>query len=423
MKRFFLISLALIMTAAFAGCSVKPPSPPAAETSEEPTSMPVSCINEKGQVVPLSVFISDESKLASAEYDRRYTDANNDFAITMINAQKEGWTGVFSPLSLQIALQILANGGDTAAANELLAGVCPGMTKAAANASSAKLISMLLESKGVNISSAVIVDKMNAICEEFANDAADYYRASVGALDFSDPETALNEVNGWVEQNTDGLIKKLLDDLDSDTAVVILNALTLKLDWKKPFTAMRELTEFKGANGESQLVGMIQTTEKMKYGEFEQGQMVLVPYVGEEYAMAVILPAEGFSPAEAAASIMGRTDECADTSVMLKMPKIDLDSKLDVLAMADDLNIDSGVSGTFNKIVADSGIQVTQIVQGATLSVTEFGTTAAAATAIVGRKGIMLPEAEMICDRPYAMVIYHVETGAVLFVSLVNDAA
>lgn len=423
MKRILLISLAIVMTAAFMGCTGTVSPSPAEQTTEVPTSMPVSSINEKGQIVPLSVFISDENKLSSAQFDPRYKDANNDFAITMINAMDEGWTGVFSPLSLQIALQILANGGDPDIAYDLLSEICPGMTMDVVNESSAKLISLFLESKGVSISNAVIVDKMSALCEEFANKAADYYRASVGALDFSDPEAALAEVNRWVEENTDGLIKELLDELEDDTSVVILNALTLKLDWEKQFTAMRELTEFNGANGKTQLVGMIQKTDKMQYGEFEQGQMAIVPYVGNEYAMAVILPAYGFSPAEAAASILGRTDECSEKAVFLSMPKIDVESKLDILAMADKLNIDSGVSGMYNKIVAGESVQVTQIVHGAMLSVTEYGTTAAAATAIVGRKGIMLPEAELICNRPYAMVIYHVETGAVLFVSLVNDAA
>ena len=52
---------------------------------------------------------------------------------------------------------------------------------------------------------------------------------------------------------------------------------------------------------------------------------------------------------------------------------------------------------------------------------TESGTTAAAATAIVGTKGVEWFETEMVCDRPFAMVIYNVETGAVLFVSVVNS--
>ena len=423
MKRMFSLLLAVLMASAMIGCTAVPGTSVPDNTEEVQNTMPVACLNEKGQIVPLSMHFSDENKIQTATYDPRYTVANNDFAITMINSMDDNATEIFSPLSLQIALQILANGGDEATANVLLEEICPGMSMEAVNESSSNLIAAFLRSNGVNISNAVIADKNSRLCEKFANIAADSYRASVGALDFSDPVAALNEINGWVRENTDGLIDRLLDELGTDTSIVILNALTLKLNWAEPFTAMRELTEFHGTNGKLQSIGMMNIVTELQYGSFDQGEMAIVPYEGGEYAMAVILPASGVSAKDAAASLLGRADECSTKMVGLKMPKIDIDSKFDILAMADKLNIEEGVSGCFPRLVADGAISVTQIVQGAMLSVTETGTTAAAATAIVGRKSLSPSrgEVEMLCDRPYAMVIYHVETGAVLFVSLVNN--
>jgi serpin B len=120
--------------------------------------------------------------------------------------------------------------------------------------------------------------------------------------------------------------------------------------------------------------------------------------------------------------MLPRINDCTPSAVFVEMPKVELDNKHDVLAMADKLGIKDGVYGGFTQLTPDSLVAVSSIVQGATLSVTEQGTVASAATAVVGVKGgAMIAENELICNRPYAMVIYHVETGSVLFVSVVND--
>ena len=104
------------------------------------------------------------------------------------------------------------------------------------------------------------------------------------------------------------------------------------------------------------------------------------------------------------------------------MPKVTLDSTTDALDIADRLGIEEGVKGSFTRLIDDESAVVSKIVQGAHIEVNETGTTAAAATAIVATKNGPVPtEKEVVCDRPYAMVILHADTGAVLFMSIVND--
>jgi serpin B len=416
LKRIISISLAVLMGVMFAGCSAtNEPAPAPADNTAH-----TNYINKPGESAPLSIRITDSEIMSASEYKVSYTNANNDFAVIMTNAMEDGWTGVYSPLSLQIALQVLAMGGDEATSEELLNELCPGMTRADVNASTARLIDMLMKSKGVTINSAVISNNAYQVCEQFANDAANYYLASVGALDFGDPQKALAEINGWIEKNTDGLVKDLLDRVGHDTALVILNALTLKLNWKTPFSALREFIEFTNYKGETEPAPAMKLAADLEYGKFDEGQMVILPYEGDEYAMALILPAEGVTPREAAAALIGRYGECSEMSVSVKMPKVEIDTRLDVLGMADKLNIANGINGKFTNLIGED-VSITVIKQGAYLSVTESGTTAAAATAVVASKGIVLTEADLVIDRPFAMVIYHVETGAVLFVSLVNS--
>lgn len=417
-KKILSMALVFIMAFSVVGCAKI-----SDDNGNNDSTPSVAYINEAGKVAPLSVHVTDEGVMASAVFDSTYADKANEFAKVMINAQENDWTGVFSPLSLQIALQILALGGDETTTENLLNAVCPGMTKEDVDQSCAKLISMLLSTKGFTMNNAVISNKALRVCRDFAENAANYYNASVGALDFSKPEAALKEINGWIENNTDGLIKELLDQVSADTAVVILNALTLKLEWNKPFTVLREQILFTASDGSSQGATALKLIDEFEYGKFDEGEMVILPYKGGEYAMAMILPSEGMTPASAASALIGRQGGCEYKVVSIKMPKIEVSTKLDILAMADKLNIDKGVGGSFPNLVDDSFIHISQIVHGATLSVTESGTTAAAATAIVASRGVSLQhsEVDLVFDRPYAMVIYHVETGAVMFVSIINS--
>ena len=204
---------------------------------------------------------------------------------------------------------------------------------------------------------------------------------------------------------------------------MILNALTLDLKWENQFHALRELIEFKGAKGQ-QLIGAIAASGSYNYGKFDEGEMVVIPYAGGEYAMAVILPAEGSTPREAAGALMGRAASCSPANLIIKLPKIDLTTKLDILAMRDKLGLSEALEGgNWSNLTSDGSVAISRIEQQSVLSLSETGTRAASATIVVGTKGAanLVGDREFVCDRPFAMVIYHVETGTVMYVSLVNS--
>ncbi len=420
LKKILSLALAFLMCAGFAGCTGTDAPQNTAEPQND-ASPEAGRLNAPGSELPLAVYTSNSGLMDEAKYSAAYTAANNAFAARMAQTLGREGNAVFSPLSLQIALQVLANGGDDEAMRDLLFALCPGMSREDVNEAASALIAQIIKSEGVTLDTAVIANCAFAINTDFANLAADRYAATVGALDFSDSSAALEKINGWVSDKTNGLVKDLLDRVGRDTAMIILNALTFEREWEKPFTAMRGMMEFHGLKGE-EAAPYMQTAGVYSYGEFEDGRAVLLPYAGGEYAMAVILPEKGVSAADAAASITGRLGECVNADVLVKMPKVKLDSRTDVLKIADKLGIEEGVRGNFTRLIEDESAMVSQIVQGAHIEVTEVGTTAAAATAVVAtRMGPVPTDKEVVCDRPYAMVILHVDTGAVLFTSIVND--
>lgn len=435
-KRITSIILALSMVFMFAGCAAvqsgetESGGQQAARTdapaSEDPT-IRHSYLNEAGRSLPIAVYASSGGAMQSYTYDTRYTASNNAFAVNMngavlLNAEDPDWSGVYSPLSLQIALQLLANGGDTRTADMLMDALCESMARQGVNESSARLMSILNSAEGVSLSNAIIANQDYRVSEDFARLAAEYYGAAVGAVDMNDAKAAEEQINKWISDHTNGLINDLVDGLSYDTVVLLVNTLCFEMEWDKPFIAYRELTDFYGTRG-TQQVGMIQRNDDFLYGSFDKGSMALVPYKDENYRMAVILPADGVSPADAVSALIGRWNECGMKHGTVKMPKVDQETELEVMKMLESMGLDSFASVNYSGLIAGEGdMQLSRIYQGSKLHVDECGTVAASGTVAELTKGGFGPdEFTLTCDRPYAMVIYNVETGTVLFVSIVNN--
>lgn len=374
-----------------------------------------------------------------------YIESMNAFSAALVRNMGEDWTGVISPVSFAMMLELLANGAGPQEQSEILNALMLNMGMQPTDENAAKLINALnsafkditkrdaseiskdknsSESK-LTLMTAIIVgsdDKFNSV---FEGNAADYFNASVGNVDFHDTQKALEVINGWVSENTNGLIPELFDNIPANTVMALVNALYLKAEWKKPFTVFRGSKPFRGLNGEA-MTSMLCSTDQYRYGEFNGNQIVLVPYANSSFYMAVVLPAEGTSANEALASSFDLFDRCTDASVELMMPAVKLSTKFDALEYMEGLGLPGLATKDmlFSNIIDDGPIFLTQFMHAAVLNVTEYGTEAAAASGVTGTKNaapILNDVVTVTCDRPYAMAIVDGTTGAILFASVVND--
>lgn len=447
------LMLALILAAsALVACANKPtgenptPAPVADPTAKpaDPTADPTQAPNE-GSTKPLSIRLANGSGAEpSGEIEKAFINASNAFAATLVNAMGENWTGVVSPVSFGMLLEMLANGASDEDSVAILKAMLIEMGLEASNENAARLIAAIMKQPDassdtsktdtpskVSLNSAILVGEGDSFTKGFENAIADHFRASVGNIDFTDTEKALETINGWVNENTNGLVPKLFDSIPGNTAMALINALYFNANWKTPFVAFKgdsdtrgdDISMFHGISGE-QPVSMLTATAEYAYGEFDGDQVVLVPYADGEYYMAVILPADGKSASAAFADTVSRFSECVNAPAYVAMPAIELSTNFDAMPILRTLGLGSVADGDiqFPNIVEGSGIRLTQFVHAATIRVTETGTEAGAASGATGTKTAPVePVYRVICDRPYAMAIVHAETGAVLFASTVNE--
>jgi serpin B len=142
--------------------------------------------------------------------------------------------------------------------------------------------------------------------DKFLRLTRDDYHAELREVDFQgDAEGARQDINRWVEYQTQKMIKELLKPrtLDKQSRLVLVNAIYFRSLWWKPFlTDQTKEASFHTAAGESVRVPMMHVTDTFQYYEGDGVQVLEMPYQHKPLSMVVILPqtADGMAVMEAA---------------------------------------------------------------------------------------------------------------------------
>ncbi len=267
----------------------------------------------------------------------------------------------------------------------------------------------------------------------FLDVLAESYGSSIYLLDFRvDPEGSRETINAWVSDNTNERIEELLPEgiITPATVLTLTNAVYFNAAWHHEFdpahTRDASFTTLDGSVVDAPL--MTQQAE-LGYAAGSGYQAVALPYAGEELSLVAILP-DDLSAFEAGFTSEGLRQVVANLTVgttEVWFPRLsygattDLKSVLQALGMVDAFSGSadlSGIDGTRNLFVSAA-------VHEANIDVTEEGTEAAAATAVVvGDDDSAAGIPQVRFERPFLFAIVDGPTGAVLFLGrVVNPLA
>jgi serpin B len=147
--------------------------------------------------------------------------------------------------------------------------------------------------------------------------------------------------------------------------------------------------------------------------------------------MMLLLPAQGdlasFEQGLDAASLARFVAALAPETVSLSMPKLDLrtPTKLNDALRAEGLEVAYGDGADFSALSSrakEDGLHITDVLHEAVMKVSEGGTEAAGATAvIIGRESAGPSLRSVAIARPFVFVLRDRATGAVLFLGHVVD--
>ncbi|MEZ6197416.1 MAG: serpin family protein [Planctomycetota bacterium] len=270
--------------------------------------------------------------------------------------------------------------------------------------------------------------------EEYLRILKQDWAAPATPLDFrGDPEAARRTINEAVAEATHDLVPELLkkEDVDKATRLVLTNALWLKAAWSEPFTGRTRAAPFFAGEKETR-VGMMRGAKWMRFAETEAAAIGALPLAGDELEFVILLPKERDGLAAIERELDGKTLRAwlarldgARAQVDLSLPRFKIRWQKSIRELVNDMGLKVAMSAMadFSDMADPRGLFISDVIQGACLDVDEKGLEAAAATAVIMKRGGLRPRdlPTMVCDHPFLWLIRDRVSGTVLFAGRLSD--
>jgi serpin B len=284
----------------------------------------------------------------------------------------------------------------------------------------------------LNLANDDFVQKGYAVEQPFLDTLAVNYDCGVELVDYQgDPSGASTLINNWVAKETNNRIQNLMPAgaVDANTALVLVDALYLYSSWQTAFNPNSTHAQtFHGVNGDASTdfmnAGVGNFELDLNYATGNGWVAVDVPYYGNSLVLTAVLPDAGqFDTVKASLSVAWFTSFDATSQsqpVGLSIPKFKLSGQ--TVPWMQTLQ-DLGMTTLFDPNTCDlEGISptkplyVTDVLQQVFVELAEKGTEAAAATAVVASRGVVMyiPPVSVVLDRPFLFFIRE-RGGPVLF--------
>lgn len=267
----------------------------------------------------------------------------------------------------------------------------------------------------------------------FANILKHDYDAAASRVNFEEPDVAKWQINSWVEQQTYGRIRDLIQEILPDTRMVLTNAVYFKGAWATPFpesnTEQEPFYSSSARDDTSATVPMMKQIEELNYAELDNIKILRLPYAGGA-DMLIALPGDGASTSDiidALAADGALLDKwfasLTDYSVNVWLPRFKMETSYELKNILSALGMERafGRFADFSAMAEDeeTPLHIDSVIHKTFLDVNERETEAAAATGVVMMRTtsvrLPLPRAEFHADHPFVFFILDRETNAILF--------
>lgn len=359
-----------------------------------------------------------------------------DFASTLsfglyrqLGGKTDNW--LVSPFSLQCALGMLSNGAAEDTRDEILHTLgLSQYSQEEVNAYFKKLIEGLH-----TVNSAITVKTANSVWgnagvplkEDFQKTNIENYAATVSQLDFSDP-SAVDKINAWCNQTTEGLIPAILDEVNPTATVYLLNSLYFKARWESEFSPEKtQEGNFTTSSGKVIKAHFMQAKRMAAYVKNEWFTSTSLSYQNDSYAIRLILPQPEISIDQVLQALSESDGNLWKNVVLadinLKMPRFTLENKMNLIPALQALGMKKAFTNEADfSSMSDIATYISLVQQATRLKVDEEGSEGAAVTVIEGDLMSPLPEekVDFFLDRSFLFQIIEPATGTVLFMGQVG---
>ena len=276
-------------------------------------------------------------------------------------------------------------------------------------------------------------DPALSVNDNFLAIAADNYQAEVFSAPFD--EDTCSDINTWVEDQTDGEIQNLIEQINDDDIMYLINTTLFDAKWQNQYKSedIRDRT-FTTKSGTQKDVQMMYSNENI-YLENDFCTGLLKYYEGKDYAFVGLLPDDNVTISQLVDRLDGDTlheliNGRISAEVEAGIPVFTGDTKLDLAKILPDMGMPLAFSSgaDFSDMATYDGqnLYIGRVIHQTRIEVNEQGTKAAAATAVVMESGEAATSSNsytVILNRPFVYMIVDMEQEIPVFIGVMTDPA
>jgi serpin B len=402
-------------------------------------------------VLFLSVIITGSTFNARGQESSSLADGMNGFALRLsaeLAKKRNDDTNIAcSPFSCWLPLAALSNatgGSNTDALLNAIGGL--GLSADEINEAARTMLNELVneetpfqynsnETKDnpLKIANAILVSRDTSLSGEFKRSFSNYYDGTAMSLDFKTNE-AVETINEWAADNTNGLIKHITTGFQRDTQAAIVSAIYYASDWTRKFISSNTRQQvFHTQSGDIQAQFMSDYYDSHTY--YEDAKIQAIPlYFANGGQMHIILPKKGTANEFLSNFDADYFNRLIKDSVTgrgkLLLPRFSFSSSIDGLG---EILTDIGVplfeknKNPITGLSIGEAMYLTAATQSVEIKVDEQGAVAASVTAFSGAPTAAADEIitfEMNCNKPFVFVISKYSSlnpHQILFIGAVNN--
>ncbi|KAM3610979.1 uncharacterized protein V6R79_011742 [Siganus canaliculatus] len=355
------------------------------------------------------------------------TAANKDFAFSLYrklaaHADAQDKNVFYSPASVSVALAALSVGARGETHRQLFSGLGFNntlLTQADVDQAFHTLLERSNSNQDTNEGTAVFVDDHFKPRPEFLETLKQSYFTDGFSLDFAKSTESTAAINKYVNDKTNGKIKKLVDGVNGNTVMYLISYIYFKGKWQIPFEP-DSTTEDKfivDANTKVR-VQMMEMEEMLDtyYDRTIKTSVLHLPF-NSSYSMLLLLPDDMTVLEEKISSghVTKWLRQMEPETYEIYVPKFSIKTSYrlnEVLAQMGMTDIFDGADLT--GIAEGGNLAVSEVIHQATLDVDEAGATAAAATGISFSRSMSFTPV-LKFNRPFMAIIIERDTENILF--------
>lgn len=386
------------------------------------------------------------TKVTLSDMQSGYVEAGNTMSFKFLKEIYCGENLICSPLSLQYAIAMAANGASGETLQEIIDFLGYGEEGIdALNEYSKTLLEQLPAvdlDVTLKVTDALLVNDDFPLLPSFKKTVEESFYAAVDNMDFSDPQQIAARINEWAKRNTNGFIDKVIEpsEISADAVAYIMNALYFKAKWAgDEYSPMFREEGTKSENftlndGKTIKAAMMRNTRYHEYAEMDGYKVLVLPYANRKFNMYILLPDENnIEGLIEKLQTSSWTDILAnlkqDAEVHVKLPKFNIENKHNLNDALNGLGVRKAfepASAEFNGMFTpkdDYYYWISKVIQKSRISVSEWGTEAGSVTVVemdgATDAGPGPKEVFFYADHPFVFIIGEDTSGTILFEGVV----